>query len=246
MATLQAALKRGIEMTFQIEESELVAEPLPKQDDRKALLFYEAAEGGAGVLTQLATDPGAMAQVAAAALRLMHHDSPDGAWTVEGLPGLEQKKADGQSICEAGCYQCLLSYFNQPDHEHINRRNVEAMTMLVAIANAQVGPAQTVHAGSPLPVQPAPAPAVESDLLHQWLKALDFAGHKAPDTTQLSVLGGRATVAAQYKASRTLVTLEALPAEVQSELTDKGWSVIDMSARSQWDALFLQHAHAFH
>jgi hypothetical protein len=36
MATLQAALKRGIEMVFQIEESELVAEPLPKQDERKA------------------------------------------------------------------------------------------------------------------------------------------------------------------------------------------------------------------
>ena len=68
MATLQAALKRGIEMTFQIEESELVAEPLPRQDDRKALLFYEAAEGGAGVLTRLATEPGAMAQVAAQAL----------------------------------------------------------------------------------------------------------------------------------------------------------------------------------
>ena len=246
MATLQAALKRGIEMTFQIEESELVAEPLPKQDDRKALLFYEAAEGGAGVLTQLATDPGAMAQVAAAALRLMHHDSPEGAWTVEGLPSLEQKKADGQSICEAGCYQCLLSYFNQPDHEHINRRNVEAMTMLVAIANAQVGPAQAAYAAPPSPVQLAPAPAVESDLLNQWLKALDSAGHKAPDATQLSVLGGRATVAAQYKASRTLVTLVTLPAEVQAELSDKGWVVIDMSTCSQWDALFLQHAHAFH
>ncbi|MFX5555159.1 hypothetical protein ABTE11_23025, partial [Acinetobacter baumannii] len=36
MATLQAALKRGIEMTFQIEESELVAEPLPKSDERRA------------------------------------------------------------------------------------------------------------------------------------------------------------------------------------------------------------------
>jgi aminoglycoside phosphotransferase len=75
---LQAALKRGIEMTFQIEESELVAEPLPKQDERQALLFYEAAEGGAGVLTRLATEPQAMAQVAAAALRVMHYRDPAG------------------------------------------------------------------------------------------------------------------------------------------------------------------------
>ena len=59
-----------------------------------------------------------MAQVAAQALRLMHHGDPQGPWTVEGLPALELKKPDGQSICEAGCYQCLLSYFNQPDHPH--------------------------------------------------------------------------------------------------------------------------------
>ena len=51
MATVQAALKRGIEMTFQIEESELVAEPLPKLDDRKSLLFYEAAEAVRAMLT---------------------------------------------------------------------------------------------------------------------------------------------------------------------------------------------------
>jgi hypothetical protein len=80
MATLQAALKRGIEMTFQIEESELVAEPLPKQDERKALLFYEAAEGGAGVLTRLATEPGAMAQVAASPAPDAP-PPPNGAWT---------------------------------------------------------------------------------------------------------------------------------------------------------------------
>jgi hypothetical protein len=42
MATLQSALKRGTELVFQIEESELVTEPLPRQDDRNALLFYEA------------------------------------------------------------------------------------------------------------------------------------------------------------------------------------------------------------
>jgi hypothetical protein len=140
MATLQAALKRGIELVFQIEESELVAEPLPTQDERKALLFYEAAEGGAGVLTRLATEPDALAQVASKALELMHHHLPSGPWTVDGLPALEVKRSDGSSICEAGCYQCLLSYFNQPDHEHINRRDPNALGLLVALANARVAP----------------------------------------------------------------------------------------------------------
>ncbi|MEI2625260.1 MAG: DUF1998 domain-containing protein [Giesbergeria sp.] len=150
MATLQAALKRGIEMTFQIEESELVAEPLPKQDDRKALLFYEAAEGGAGVLTRLATEPGAMAQVAAQALRLMHHDDAQ-----RPLDGRRPARAGAQdattasSICEAGCYQCLLSYFNQPDHDHINRRNAAGPGDARRVGQCQRGAAHELRAQPP-------------------------------------------------------------------------------------------------
>jgi Lhr-like helicase len=247
MATLQAALKRGIEMTFQIEESELVAEPLPRQDDRKALLFYEAAEGGAGVLTRLATEPQAMAQVAAAALRLMHHHGPAGAWTVESLPELEQKNEDGQSICEAGCYQCLLSYFNQPDHDHINRRNAQAIEMLVALANAQV--AASPDAPAQAPILATPAVPMDEDshgaLFPRWQQALKAGGHKEPDQVQLSVLGGRLTVAGQYKAARTLVVLQPLQAAWQSELTDKGWSVLDMSEPTQWQDQFASHPHVF-
>lgn len=187
-----------------------------------------------------------MAQVAAAALRLMHHNSPTGPWTSEGLPALEQKLADGQSICEAGCYQCLLSYFNQPDHENINRRDEQALKMLVAMANAQVGPAQAEAGEAPATQPTMPAPPAQPGVLDRWLHALEAAHCKAPDATQLSVLGGRATVAAQYKASRTLVVLEALPPELRAELLDKGWAVIDMSAPEQWEALFQQHAHVFH
>lgn len=246
MATLQAALKRGIEMTFQIEESELVAEPLPKQDDRKALLFYEAAEGGAGVLTRLATEPGAMAQVAAQALRLMHHHQPTGPWTVDGLEALEQKTATGQSVCEAGCYQCLLSYFNQPDHPHINRRNAQAIEMLVALANAQVAaapdePAPTSHASG----QTTTTAESSDDLLTQWQQALQAGGHREPDQYQVPALGGQLTVAGQYKAARTVVVLAPPLAEHVAALVDKGQTVLDMSNPAQWPQQFDSHPHVF-
>ena len=101
MATVQAALKRGIEMVFQIEESELVAEPLPKADARRAILFYEAAEGGAGVLTRLASNPADLATVARAALKVIHYHEPaSGIWTLEGLAQLEKTTVDGQRPCE--------------------------------------------------------------------------------------------------------------------------------------------------
>ena len=63
-ATLQHALCRAIEVVYQLEEGELLVEPLPDRDLRSGLLFYEAAEGGAGVLTRLAHEPDAIARVA--------------------------------------------------------------------------------------------------------------------------------------------------------------------------------------
>jgi hypothetical protein len=241
MATLQAALKRGIEMSFQIEESELVAEPLPTIDDRKALLFYEAAEGGAGVLTRLASDPRSLAQVADAALRLMHHHAPQGTWSMEALAELERKH-NGLSVCEAGCYQCLLSYFNQPDHDHINRRNTDALSLLVALANAEVVLVTSRTAAEP---QGESKSNDENTLLHDWLKAVNQAGLRHPDATRVAVHQGAAIAAAQYQASRTLVFLEALAEDVRTALVDKGWRVVDCSDPARWAAQFAAHPDVF-
>ena len=245
MATLQAALKRGIEMTFQIEESELVAEPLPKQNERQALLFYEAAEGGAGVLTRLATESQAMAQVAAAALRVMHYKDPVGPWSVDDLPALEQKTSDGHSICEAGCYQCLLSYFNQPDHYHINRRNAQAIEMLVALANAQVTPVSAVRQQDN-PSIPVPASQDQGDeMFESWRKALLAGGFQPPDQYQAPALGGALTVAGLYKSTRTAVVLASPSPAQAAALLDKGFTVVDMSVPAKWDAQFHQYPETF-
>ncbi|PHN59440.1 DEAD/DEAH box helicase [Pseudomonas sp. ICMP 8385] len=237
MATLQAALKRGIEMTFQIEESELVAEPLPKADERRALMFYEAAEGGAGVLTRIASDPASLAQVASNALKLLHHAVPLGPWKLEDLPALEQTNALGNHICEAGCYQCLLSYFNQPDHENINRRNADALKVLVALANAEVQPKQDL----PLTQESAPANA----LLKQWLQALDAAGLRQPDAMQVPVNQGAAIAAGQYKSVRALVFLEDIDADTAALMADKGWQVLNFSDPSQWQVQLAAHPDVF-
>ena len=57
IATVQHAIMRGIEVVFQLEEGEILGEPLPARDNRRAVLAYEATEGGAGVLSRLVEDP---------------------------------------------------------------------------------------------------------------------------------------------------------------------------------------------
>ncbi len=49
-------------------------EPTPSREERRALLAYEASEGGAGVLGRLAAEPEMLAQVAVKALELMHYE----------------------------------------------------------------------------------------------------------------------------------------------------------------------------
>ena len=77
IATVQHALMRGIEVVFQLEEGEILGEPLPARDNRRAVLAYEATEGGAGVLSRLVEDPQALGKIAREALLLMHFENVD-------------------------------------------------------------------------------------------------------------------------------------------------------------------------
>lgn len=130
IATLQHALVRGIEITYELEEGELLGEPLPSRDKRNGILLYEATEGGAGVLNRLVSDGGKISEIALEALNLMHYD-------FDAKTGTLTERTDA---CVAGCYRCLLSYFNQTDHELIDRRDDQVKTFLCEIITAKSDP----------------------------------------------------------------------------------------------------------
>ena len=133
LASLQAALKRAIQVVFQLEDSELAVEPLPTRQKRRHLLFFEAAEGGAGVLRHLAAGDkaqGLLRDIARKALELCHFD-PD--------TGVDRGRAEkATEDCTAGCYDCLLSYGNQLDHELVDRHLI--CDWLLRLANSTLTP----------------------------------------------------------------------------------------------------------
>lgn len=158
MATLQHALVRAIETEHVLEAGELLSEPLPTRDNRQALLFYEASEGGAGVLKRLMDGPERWQRLAAVALELMHYQKDEYGALVHT-----------SDACVAGCYRCLLSYYNQPDHEMIDRRDDAVLAVLAQLANCERDVPATGASGASAQGNP-------------WLAAFAQWGVPAPST----------------------------------------------------------------
>ena len=168
---------------------------------------------------------------------MMHYGKPEGGpWQFEAL------EATDKHICEAGCYQCLLSYFNQPDHENINRRNADALKLLVALANAEVHLTPSVAAPA-IPSSRFAAPGQSTSA--QWLQAITQAGFRLPDATDVPVQQGAAIAAAQYVAARALVFLTPISPDLHTVLSDKGWQVLDFTDPAHWSIRFAAYPEIF-
>ncbi|MCD1654122.1 DEAD/DEAH box helicase [Treponema zuelzerae] len=231
MATVQASLKRSIEQLYQIEESELAVEPLPLDQDRKRILFYEAAEGGAGVLTRLVNEPGEFARVARRALEIMHYSVPDELKSRADL--VDDPSSMGETRCVAGCYRCLLSYYNQPEHLILDRRNEEALDILIAIATSDIKPMKVTA-------------VAEDSSASELSRFIERSELRKADEYGYALKGANADAAALYRALKVVLFFERPEHEAEQWLSDKGYvSIVIGKTESDWEKAFAEHADVF-
>lgn len=225
LATLQHALKRGIEAHSQLEEAELLAEPLPDAASRSGVLFYEATEGGAGVLTRLASDQEALSQVARRALAVMHLNIPE--HDDDPLPAFDDLRDVAGTTCVAGCYRCLLSYYNQPDHELIDRRDPEARRILWRLAHVQT------QLLAPLPPPLIPDEPEEAEgILDQWRRHAAQVGVPTPSRAEND---GFAVL--HWPDHYAAVAFPDTPRELQAQWEDRAYTFVRFPAdTTAWPA----------
>jgi len=110
IVTLQYALKRAIEMIYQIEPRELGVSLMGDLENPN-IFIYEAAQGSLGILSQIVEEHGAFQRIVKKAIEICRFS--------------EENYKDPAS------YDDLLSYYNQRYHLDIDRFEIkEALTMM--------------------------------------------------------------------------------------------------------------------
>jgi very-short-patch-repair endonuclease len=233
MASLQPALKNAIQVLYQLEDNELAGEPLPTSDDRRLILLYESAEGGAGVLRQLVDSPNAFAEVAREALHLCHFDADT---------GMDLRRAPGaKEDCEAACYDCLMSYRNQMDHGLLDRQSIRDLLLQLAGGTVEISPGALNRAEH---LQQLRA-LCESDLERDWLDFLEAHNLRLPDAAQKLIEACNTRADFFYRDQAVAVYIDgpshdkadvaARDLEVVERLMDKGYGVVRFGYRKdEW------------
>jgi hypothetical protein len=228
-ATLQHALLRGVEAVFQLEEGEILAEPMPTRDERNGFLLYEATEGGAGVLTRLVAEPTTLAEIAITALQIMHFDLGEPV----AIPTDSRELVDiASNSCVAACYRCLMSYYNQPDHELIDRRNNDARAILLRLARSRTR-------GLDRPSSPSAGlePSKRSSPQARWLEQSLALGLPVPDAQPLVV--SDSSIPLVWREHYVAAVFDGGAAAAVNTLESKGFEVVVFSqTEAAWPSSF--------
>ncbi len=243
MPSLQAALATAIRATFQLEDSELAAEPLPSDKDRRRILLFESAEGGAGVLRRLVEDPSTLRRVGRAALEICHFDPETG----EDRKRSPRRRED----CEAACYDCLMSYSNQRDHQSLDRKAIREALLALAAAEVKTSPGEISRDAH---VEYLKARS-SSGLEREWIDFVHDGGLALPDDAQVLITDAHTRPDFVYKSGFAAVYVDGPPHDYpdrhkrdrdrHEQLENLGYTVIRFHHRADWTAIAKRHPGIF-
>ena len=234
--SLRYALERGMEAMFQLEDSELESAPLPDQAHPDRMLFTESAEGGAGVLRRLVSEPGLLAKVAKVALDLLHFDPETGADLGHA--------SDATERCERGCYDCLLSFSNQGEHAMIDRQEAKNLLLNLSESVTEAGGGGRSRTSAIAALKSLCDSTLEKDFI-DWLAEQ---GLRLPDRAQVTVdlSPGSAKPDFVYDLPSGPVAVfidgpvhdgphqSARDATAEAGLRDAGWDVVRFAYNEEW------------
>jgi ATP-dependent helicase YprA (DUF1998 family) len=243
--SLRFALERGAEALFQLEDSELDSQPLPDPQNRGRVLLTESAEGGAGALRRLVTEPDAIATIARQALRIAHFD-PDTGADLDHAPGARER-------CESACYDCLLSYGNQYWHALIDRHRIRDLLLQLSGSTTAAGAGGRTRGDQ----RSLLSRLADSSLERAFVTWLDERGLRLPDRAQVTVPEATARPDLVYDLPSNPVAVfvdgpvhddahqQQRDAAAEERLLDAGWSVVRIRHDDDWTAVISRFPSVF-
>lgn len=238
MASLQAAFKQAILKYFQLEPRELLCEPMPSAQERNEILFYEASEGGAGVLRQIAEDPAVLPLLAKHALEICHFDP-------------QTMGDEGAATCGKACYQCLLEYTNQPDHKDLDRHLIAGL--LKELSESVCKPAGGT--GSRAERIMALRKRCDSKLEQRWLDLVDELLLSPPSDAQYLIESCSTRPDFYYRDNNAAIYIDGPPHDepaqihedeaITKRLMEMGYVVIRFHHKADWKEILRRHPDIF-
>jgi very-short-patch-repair endonuclease len=170
----------------------------------------------------------------------------------------QERDAEGHPVCEAGCYRCLLSYYNQPDHELIDRQDKDAGGLLLDVLCrlTQASISQGTQGRGPVEHDAQLVRTAGSSLEQAWLDHVNAHGYRKPDRGQHTIAAAGCCADFFYDELNLAVFVDgphhdteaqqAKDAAIDCRLDELGFLVVRFPKdRSSWPSIFERNADLF-
>jgi very-short-patch-repair endonuclease len=183
-----------------------------------------------------------MAEVARQALAICHFD-PD---TGEDL----RHGPESRQECEAACYDCLMSYSNQPDHRLLDRQLIRDLLLQMAQSTVEASPTAVPRAEHVRRLKTQ----CDSELERQWIDLVDSLGLRLPDEAQVLLERCQTRVDFYYRDQNAVILVDGPVHDVDPAKDralddclcfEMGQEVVRFHHAADWRSICAAHPHIF-